>query len=129
MLALEPLRGLRVVASAGALDAAVWSGDAVTVVRFAPDEAFGIGSTAVDVDDPDAVVEAEAGFVGARLERFQVSVDLAAHTDWVLPDEPAILAQGKIAGVPVKLLTGEPALLITQAAYADELARRLDCIE
>ena len=129
MPALEPLRGLRVVASPDALDRAVWAGDDVTVVRFAPDEAFGIGATAVDVGDPDAIVEAEAGFVGARLEAFQVSVDLAAHMDWGQPEDPGVLTQGKIAGVPAKLVTGDPALLITYAAYADELTRRLECIE
>jgi hypothetical protein len=114
-----------VVAAPGAFDRAVWTGDDVTVLRFAPDEAFGIGATAIDVGDPDAVVEAEAGFVGARFDPFQVSVDLAAHIDWVLPDDPGVLAQGKIAGVPVKLLTGDLALLITHAAYADELRGRL----
>ena len=44
--ALEPLRGLRVVADPAALDARRWRGDRdVTVVRFAPDDAFALGAT------------------------------------------------------------------------------------
>jgi hypothetical protein len=122
--ALEQLVGIRVVGSPDALDRAVWAGDEVTVLRFASDEAFGIGATAVDVGDPDALVEPEAGFVGARLAGVDVE-RVAAHTDWSISTEPGNLTQGKVAGVPVKLRTGEPALLVTQAAYAEELARRL----
>ena len=67
MPALEPVDGLRVVATPAALDAARWSGDGVDVLRIAPDEAFAIGATGVEVDDPDAIVEAEAGFAVALL--------------------------------------------------------------
>jgi hypothetical protein len=122
--ALEPLVGIRVVASPDALDRAVWAGDEVTVLRFAPDEAFAIGASAVDVGDINALVEPEAGFVGARLAAVDAE-HVVAHTDWSIPIQPGILAQGKVAGVPAKVRTGEPALLVTQAAYADELARRL----
>ena len=127
MPALEPLRGLRVVATPEALDDARWTG-AVTLVRFAPDEALAIDATAVDLDDPDAIVEEEAGFVGARLG----AADLArvtAHVDWPIPNDPGVVAQGKVAGVPAKVLVGEPSLLVTQAAYAHELADRLGWIE
>jgi hypothetical protein len=122
--ALEPLRGRRVVADPAALDRAAWVGERVTVLRFAPDEAFGIGATAVTVDDPDAIVEPDAGFVGAHLGSEEL-LRLAGHVEWELPTEPGVLAQGKIAGVPSKLLAGDPALLVTQAAYAHELAERL----
>ena len=124
MPALEPLAGRRVVASAAALDRATWSGSDVVVLRLAPDEAFGIGATAVELDDADAIDETEHGFVGARLS----AVDLAevlAHIEWVLPTELGALAQGKVAGVPAKLLIGAPTLLVTNAAYADELRERL----
>ena len=124
MPALEPLVGIRVVASPDALDRAVWAGDQVMILRFAPDEAFAIGATAVDVGDPDALVEPEAGFVGARLAAVDVE-RVVAHTEWSIPTQPGILVQGKVAGVPAKVRTGEPALLVTQAAYADDLARRL----
>ena len=124
MPALEPLPGWRVVASPAAIDGARWTGDGVVVLRSAPDEAFAIGATGVELDDPDAIATAETGVVGARLSRDEL--DLAvAHVDWRLPAAPGVLAQGKIGGVPAKVLTGEPALLLTQAAYAHELAVRL----
>jgi hypothetical protein len=122
--ALEPLRGLRVVADPAALDAASWQGDRVTVLRFAPDDAFALGADGVDVDDPDAIVESEAGFVGAWLP---VSA-LLAHIEWSLPIERPALAQGSVANVPAKLwLPAEDgdALLLTAAALADDLMSRL----
>jgi hypothetical protein len=124
--ALEPLVGLRVVANPEALDGAAWSGEAVTVLRLAPDETFVVGATTVDLADPDAIVEVERGFVGVRLGSIDVLVRLADHSEWALPEAPGVVAQGKIAGVPVKVLTGDPAWLITQAAYANELAMRLE---
>jgi hypothetical protein len=122
--ALEPVDGVRVVAAPAALDAARWAGEDVDVIRIAPDEALGLGATEVALDDPDAIVEPEAGFAVALLDATEVAA-LAGHTDWPLPGEPGMVAQGKIAGVPAKLLVGTPSLLITNAAYADELERRL----
>jgi hypothetical protein len=122
--ALEPLRGLRVVADPVALDAARWQGDEVTVLRFSPDDAFVIGAEGVEVDDPDAIVESEAGFVGAWLP---VS-GLLAHLEWPLPVGRPAVAQGSVANVPAKLwLPAEDgdALLLTAAAYADDLTSRL----
>ena len=124
MPALEQLHGWRVVASPEALDRAVWVGERVRVIRIAPDEAFGEGATGVTVDDPDAIIELEHGFVGARLASEDLE-RLADHMDWEPPTESGVLAQGKIAGVPSKLLAGDPAFLITSAAYAHELAHRL----
>jgi hypothetical protein len=123
VLALEPLRGLRVIASPDALDGARWTGS-VMVLRFAPDEALAIGAITVDIDDSDAIVERETGFVGARLTAADLE-RLVAHMDWPLPTEPGALAQGKIAGVPAKVLVGEPSLLLMQASYADDLVSRL----
>ncbi len=124
MPALEVLQGWRVVASPEALDRAVWAGDDVVVLRVAPDEALGLGASAVAVDDPHAIVELEAGFVGARLDPVEAAA-MAAHVDWALPMEPGTLAQGKVAGVPSRVLVGDRTLLVTQAAYARELAERL----
>jgi hypothetical protein len=123
VLALEPLRGLRVIASPEALDGARWSGH-VTLLRFAPDEVLAIDAITVDIDDSDAIVEHETGFVGARLAPGDLE-DVVAHMDWPLPTATGVLAQGKIAGVPAKVLIGEPPLLVTNAAYADELLSRL----
>jgi hypothetical protein len=121
--ALDRLRGVRVVADPASLDRSAWAGDDVTVLRFAPDDAFAVGATGVTVDDEDAIVEDEVGFVGAWLD----PADIESHTEWPLPTERPALAQGSIAGVPAKLwLPGEgDALLLTAAAYAHELATRL----
>lgn len=124
MPALEPVDGVRVVADGVALDAARWHGDDVDVLRIAPDEALGIGATGADVDDPDAIVEPEAGFSVALLGSADLPT-LAAHIDWPLPAEPGRVAQGKVAGVPAKLVAGDPAVLVVQTAYADELRGRL----
>ncbi len=123
MPALEQLRGLRVVAAPESLDRADWHGEDVTILRFAPDDAFGLGARSVDVDDEHAIVEDEAGLVGAWLD----SADIDPHTEWPLPTERPALAQGSIAGVPAKVwlpADGE-ALLLTAAAYAHELETRL----
>jgi hypothetical protein len=124
VLALEPAPGVRVVASPEALDRAVWSGDDVVVFRFAPDEAFGLGATGIEVDDPDAIVESDAGFVAARLDDADVRA-IADHTEWPVPLGDETVAQGKVAGVPAKLLLADPPILLTHAAYAHELASRL----
>ena len=123
MPALERLRGARVVAEPQSVDRATWHGDDVTVLRFAPDDAFGLGARSADVDDADGIVEDEPGFVGAWLD----PAEIEPHTEWPLPTERPALAQGSIAGVPAKLwLPAEGhALLLTAAAYARELEQRL----
>ena len=124
MRALERLAGLRVVADPAALDAATWRGAAeVTVLRLAPDDAFAIGATEVDVADEDAIVELEPGFAGAWLPVAEV----AHHVEWSLPAERPALAQGAVANVPARVWLPDDgdALLVTAAAYADELASRL----
>jgi hypothetical protein len=123
--ALESVRGIRVIALPEALDRARWSGDDVEVIRIAPDEALGIRAAGAEVPgDPDAIVENEDGFSVARLAPGDVAA-LALHAEWALPVEPGKLAQGKLAGVPAKLVTGDPALLVVQTAYAAELTERL----
>ena len=124
MPALEPVEGLRVVAAPSALDAARWQGEAIDVLRIAPDEAFAIGATAAEIADPDAIVEPEPGFAVALLTDADVAA-IAAHIEWALPNAPGTLGQGKIAGVPAKLLIGDPSILVTQSAYAAELRARL----
>ena len=124
MPVLEPAPGIRVIAVPDALERARWMGDDVVVLRLAPDEALGLGATRVDVGDPFAIVEPEAGFVAARLSEVDVAA-VRRHIDWPIPGDAGTLAQGKIAGVPAKLLGGNPVLLVTNAAYADELRRRL----
>ena len=135
MPALERIHGWRVVAAGDALDSAAWLGDDVVVLRFAPDEAFGLGAGGVEIDDPDAIQEVEHGFVGVWLTSRELH-GAVAHLEWALPTERPALAQGAIAGIPAKLwlpaadpgivqLDGIEALLLTHAAYADDLAERL----
>ena len=124
MPALEPVAGIRVVAAPAALDGARWTGADVDVVRIAPDEALGLGATGVDVDDPDAIVEDEAGVVVALLDEGDIRA-VAEHTEWEPSTATGELAQGKVAGVPAKVVGGRPAVLIVQTAYADELRERL----
>jgi hypothetical protein len=123
VLALEPLGGLRIVADPAALDAARWQGEGVTVLRIAPDDAFGLGASTVEVDDEHAIIESESGFVGAWLPL----AEILEHVEWSIPAERPALAQGSIANVPAKLWLPDEgdALLVTAAAYADELAGRL----
>lgn len=123
MPALEPLRGLHVVAAPAALDGARWIGE-VTVLRLAPDEALAIDATGVVLDDPDAIVEPETGFVAAVLEPDDL-LGVVDHMDWMLPDAPDALGQGKVAGVPVRILMSALPVLFVQAAYVDELRGRL----
>jgi hypothetical protein len=115
---------MRVVAAPAALDAARWHGRGeVTVLRLAPDDAFAIGATGVDVDDEHAIVESEPGFAGAWMP----VVALAHHVEWPLPAERPILAQGAVANVPARvwLPGGDDVLLVTAAAHAHELESRL----
>jgi hypothetical protein len=125
--AFETLHGVRVVAAPGALDHAHWHGDGVHVLRFAPDEAFGLGAEGLDVDDRHAIAEIERGFVGAWLTQSELRDWVRPHVEWPLPDEGPALAQGFVARVPAKLwLPGmDAALLVTHAAYARDLAERL----
>ena len=106
-----------------ALDSASWQGDDVTVLRFAPDDAFAIGAEGVEVDDAHAIVESEVGLAGAWLPIAEV----VRHIEWPLPAERPALAQGFVATVPAKVWLPDDgdALLLTAAAYADELAGRL----
>jgi len=120
---LEPLSGFRVVAEPAAIDAARWQGDPTIVIRSAPDEAFAIGATGVELADPAAIVVEETGFAGTWL-----TVEaLEGHVEWALPATRPGLAQGLVAGVPARawLADEDRALVVVQAAYVAELEARL----
>ena len=133
MHGFEALAGPRVVADPVALDGATWHGDGHEIVlRLAPDDAFGIGAQGVDVDDEQALVVRETGFVGRSFAAHEFERDVLPHIEWSLPIGRPALAQGAVAGVPAKVWLGAEAgpgvgsvLLITWAAYAHELAQRL----
>jgi hypothetical protein len=130
--ALEPVQGVRVVATPEALDRAVWNPRDVTLVwRFAPDEAYGwragAPETSVQVDDPHAIIELEHGFCGAYLMPADTA-QLQDHSDFLWPTERPAIVQGKIAGVPVKVWLADferGDCLLVHAAYATELKDRL----
>jgi hypothetical protein len=132
---LEPILGLRVVADPAALDAATWTWaptpadggpGAGTTLRIAADEAFAIGAEAVSLDDPFAIVEREAGYVATSLTIAELLASVVPHVEWPLPPGRPALAQGLVAGVPARLwLSDDGAVLVTAAAYADELEGRL----
>ena len=128
MPALEPVVAWRVVASPAAVDEARWQGGSVDVIRIAPDEALGLSATAVEVADPDAIVEPDAGFSRATLTARELG-HVIGHIEWEVPDAGAaaerILVQGKVAGVPAKLLIGDPTVLVVQTCYVDDLRSRL----
>jgi hypothetical protein len=120
--ALETIHLLHVVANPAALDGARWF-DADAILRTAPDEILAIGPVAVLVDDDDAIVVDDYGFVGAWLDLASIE----PHAEWPLPTERPALAQGSIAGVPAKVWLPDDgrALLITAAPYAHELSKRI----
>ena len=130
MPALDPIVGVRVVAVPAAIDGATWTPTSGTRVwRTAPDEVLAWQpdvDVEVTVDDPDAIVEPEHGFVSATLSGADVEL-VSRHVDVPLPTERPALVQGKIAGVPASLglSPGGGGILVVQAAYAHELAGRL----
>jgi len=124
--ALEPLTGIRMVASPTAIDGARWQGEDALALRLAPDELLVLAPEGVRVFEDGAIYDVETGFAGAWLTEEQLDV-VRRHTEWSVPVDGRALAQGKVAGVPAKLWLGDDgrALLLTHAAYAHELEERL----
>ena len=121
---LRPVRGTRVVADPMALSHASTPPGAV-VLKIAADEALVLGDGPVHVDDPHALVLSDNGWSAATLTWPEVDRLVLPHVEWHLHRRRG-LAQGRVAGVPAKLwMEDERVLLITQTAYADELAERL----
>ena len=125
MLALEPLRGQRIVASPEALDGLPWP-SGVSVLRFAPDDAFVLGAESLGVSGEHIIVVDDSGWVGCWLDHDQLA-HVTAHIEWSLPTARPALAQGYVAGVPAKLYFGHggEALLLCAAPYEVDLAERL----
>ena len=126
--------GVRVVASPEAIESAEWQ-DAgpgrehfePLILRFAPDEAFAIGATGVRIDDPNAITEAEVGYVAMMFPVDEFIDFVVPRIEWPSPATRPAFAQGSIAGVPAKLwlLDDTFVVLYTSEAYARELAARL----
>ena len=126
MPALEPLRGIRVVASPAAIDGGRWRGDRAVLLRLAPDEMLVLDPDGVRVFEDGAIYEPEMGFVGTWLDADSLE-QVLERVEWPVPVARPALAQGKIAGVPAKLWLDADgrALLLTHAAYAFDLTRNL----
>jgi hypothetical protein len=126
--------GLRVVASPQAIDRAAWHDDGPgpdefepLILRFAPDDAFAIGATGVDIDDEHAIIEPEVGYIALMFPADEFVDAVVPHLEWPAPMERPGFAQGAIAGVPAKVYldsTGA-AIVLVLASYLDDLLSRL----
>ena len=126
--------GVRVVAAPDAIDRAVWHDEGPgpdefepLILRFAPDDAFAIGATGVDVADPDAIIEPEVGYMAVMFRADEFVDVVVPRLEWPAPIERPAFAQGAIAGVPAKLYldsTGA-AIVLVLASYLDDLMARL----
>ena len=121
--------GVRVVASPETIDRATWE-DAgpgpdefePLVLRFAPDEAFAVGATGVQIADPDAT-----GYVALMFPVDEFVDFVLPRIEWPAPNTRPAFTQGSIAGVPAKLYidTTGAATVFVLAAYLDDLLARL----
>lgn len=127
--------GVRVVASPAAIDGAAWQRAnpgpdddfEPLILRFAPDEVVAIGATGVRIDDPDAITEAEVGYVAAMFPVDEFIDFVLPRIEWPAPTTRPAFAQGAIAGVPAKLYidsTGAATIFVL-APYLDDLLARL----
>lgn len=124
MRAPEPMPGTRLVVSPTVLDGMEWPPGSVAVM-LAADELFLLGNFMAVFGTEPSIIEPESGFVGWWLTHAELTA-VAHHADWPLPMERPAVAQGLIAGVPVRLWLGEDrTLLLVQTAYAHELSERL----
>lgn len=98
---LEPLDATRLVATPEALDAADWSEG--IVMRTAPDEVLLIGGHAPSLKDPHAIIESDAGWVGAWLNESESEALFRRTANWTLPTVRPVFAQGMVSHLPVKL--------------------------
>jgi hypothetical protein len=125
VLALETIRGVRIVADPAGIDSII-AIDGAVVLRLAPDDAFVVLEGRLESVELDAIIVEETGFVGCWLTPDELAARVVPHIDWALPADRPVLVQGLVAGVPAKLwLEFERALLLCAAPYAFELAERL----
>ena len=126
MLALNRLKGTRIVATPAALDNARWPSDALAL-RLAADEVFVTTAVAASaVADPHAIVAPDGGFVGAWLPLADALDVLERTCEWEPPHARPVFAQGMVAGLPVKLwFEAERVLFVVAAPYATDLAERI----
>ena len=120
---LEPLNTVRIVSTAEALDAATWT-DGI-VMRTAPDEVLLVDGAAPQLDDPHAIVENDAGWVGTWLTSPESNALFRRTANWVLPVERPTFAQGMASHLPVKLwLESDRVLWVVPRSLAHEFEQR-----
>ena len=132
--ALHPLAAVRVVARPEALDRARWPERTVTL-RTAPDEALVIaiaqGALTLTlphdaVADEHAIIEADTSWRGAWVPTTAALESIEHHADWEAPRVRPTLAQGLMAGIPVKVWLGhDESLLVVPASVATEFEERV----
>jgi hypothetical protein len=123
VFAPEPVVATRIAAVPEALDALALEAG-IVALRLAPDDLLVLADISPAVADPDAVVAPDPGWAGVWLEAGAARELLARHADWPLPADG--LAQGAVAGVPVKVVVaGDRTLLLVPSAYTAELVERL----
>lgn len=116
MLAVERLIATRIVATPGALDAATWPVNAITL-RTAADEVIVLAEIHAGViADPHAIVSRDTSLFGVWLGRVSAVDLLARHCDWELPHAPRAFAQGAVAGLPLKVWFDDESVLFVVAA-------------
>ena len=124
MPVLEPIIGRRINAMPVALDQATWPAGS-QVVRIAPDDVFLIGEGEIELADPHAIVDHEAGFSGLWLARDKVEGWLHNNAIWTLGADGEV-AQGMAAHLPIKAVPdGERVLILIASVVAHELEERL----
>ncbi len=125
---LTPTRfpGTRIVAMPSALDGARWPAGAI-VLRTARDEAFVLAVVAANaIDDPHAIVAADAGYSGVWLSTADALAYLERYCEWEAPTARPAFAQGMVGGLATKLwFEPDRMLILTPATMADDLQQRL----
>ena len=124
MPVLNRIQGTRIASTPAAIDTAQFPAGAIAL-RFAADEVFvtaAVAPSAVYAHDPHAIVEPDAGFVGAWVSAAEANTLLAQHCEWALPRHRPAFAQGAVAGLAMKLwFEAERVLLLVPAPFATDL--------
>jgi hypothetical protein len=139
VLALEKILCTRIVSTPAAISTARVTNSSV-LLHIAADELLAVGGFVVSVDDPHAIIEAEAGLSGAWLNPTQMRALVLGAVDWDTTAASAMLdadqsdsstatgmlLQGLLHFVPVKVwVSAARNLLLCPTPYKHELEGRL----
>lgn len=125
MLTLKQISATHIVAAPAALDKATWPADAL-VLRIATDEVLVTPTVdALSLDDPHAIIVPEGGFAAGWVAAEEALAFLERTCEWELPRQRPALAQGSVAGVPVKLWLEETRVLfVVPSPYVYDFEER-----